>query len=331
MSYFENSDNFIKSKDIETILIKGNLNTKPQKVTIIIPTYKRVNLFKESLDSALQLEGFSDYEVLVIDNDDNFDMKTDTEILLDNYNDDRLFYYKNRKNLGMTGNWNRGIELARGEWLTILHDDDLLYPNFLKEMFEIIDNKDLDLLTCIAEVGNMIKDSISQNDKLIVKKIKRGRLIVGNINPAPGTLFKKCLAIQLGGFNNSYYPCMDYEFWVNYCLRYEGYMLNKKLSLYRIEDNESQRVNVRIEMTRQAYNIQTAILKKIKLPNFLKKIILFMTTGNLLNHYRNDQNFASDKSLLELEKELNIYSFYKNRIIFRIFQKIFYKAIFLIK
>ena len=32
-------------------------------------------------------------------------------------------YYKNEKNIGMYGNWNRCIELSNGEYLTILNDD----------------------------------------------------------------------------------------------------------------------------------------------------------------------------------------------------------------
>lgn len=42
----------------------------------------------------------------------------------------RIEYHRNAKNLGMAGNWNRGIELARGELVHILHDDDYVAPGF---------------------------------------------------------------------------------------------------------------------------------------------------------------------------------------------------------
>ena len=50
----------------------------------------------------------------------------------------KLLRYKNEKNLGIYGNWNRCLQLARGKWYTMLHDDDLLSNNFLKEMMGVL-------------------------------------------------------------------------------------------------------------------------------------------------------------------------------------------------
>jgi glycosyltransferase involved in cell wall biosynthesis len=50
-----------------------------------------------------------------------------------------LRYFVNRENIGMFGNFNRCIEHARGEWMTILNDDDLLDADFLERMFVVLD------------------------------------------------------------------------------------------------------------------------------------------------------------------------------------------------
>ena len=47
------------------------------------------------------------------------------------------------KNIGMIGNWNRLYTLARGEWVVMLHDDDLLYNDYLSILF----NKYIDIFT----------------------------------------------------------------------------------------------------------------------------------------------------------------------------------------
>ena len=46
-------------------------------------------------------------------------------------------YYKNEKILGMLGNWNRGIELARAPFVTYCHDDDMLLPSALSRLMEL--------------------------------------------------------------------------------------------------------------------------------------------------------------------------------------------------
>lgn len=101
--------------------------------TIAIPTYKRTNLLKEAIESALDQSYAGTYDVIVVDN--NPDRDDETELMMMEYRDNaRIGYYKNSVNLGMTGNWNRLYELARGKYVVMLHDDDLLYDYYLSVM-----------------------------------------------------------------------------------------------------------------------------------------------------------------------------------------------------
>lgn len=107
---YQNYDN------IKTELVLNN-KIKSPFVSNIIPTYKRVKTFEESLRSALSQNFLDSYEVIVIDND-YVDLDcSDTYRIIKNYTQDLLAYYRNKQNLGMTGNWNRGISLARGKWI----------------------------------------------------------------------------------------------------------------------------------------------------------------------------------------------------------------------
>lgn len=101
--------------------------------TIAIPTYKRTSLLKEAIESALNQSFTGAYDVIVVDN--NPDRDDETELMMKGYSDNfRIGYYKNSVNLGMTGNWNRLYELARGKYVVMLHDDDLLYDYYLDVM-----------------------------------------------------------------------------------------------------------------------------------------------------------------------------------------------------
>lgn len=67
--FFKIVDNFAKKAGIPSVpIIKATLDFIP-KITIAIPTYKRPELLKEALDSAINQIGYTEYEIIVVDND----------------------------------------------------------------------------------------------------------------------------------------------------------------------------------------------------------------------------------------------------------------------
>lgn len=97
---------------------------KTPAYSIIIPVYKRVFGFHEALRSALNVSGCR--EIVVVD--DNSDHNEFQEIC-HSFNDERIRYYKNEQNIGLFGNWNKGIELSTGEFVSVLCSDDFILPD----------------------------------------------------------------------------------------------------------------------------------------------------------------------------------------------------------
>jgi glycosyltransferase involved in cell wall biosynthesis len=118
-NFFEYENNFSRFEHIKSVRVYGAHFTQKPMVSVTIPTYRRPALLKESIASALNQKNFADYEIVIVDND-NHGIYTE-EILqhLVRLNDHRIIYYLNQKNIGGFGNWNRCIELAHGEWMTI--------------------------------------------------------------------------------------------------------------------------------------------------------------------------------------------------------------------
>ena len=99
--------------------------------TIAIPTFCRSSLLKEAVLSALNQVTDVPYDVIVVDN--NPERNDETEQLMEKFKDNPLVgYYKNSSNLGMVGNWNQLFHLAKGQWVSMLHDDDLLFSFYLE-------------------------------------------------------------------------------------------------------------------------------------------------------------------------------------------------------
>ena len=110
-------------------------NTQVPKVTVAIPTYNRSALLKEALQSALA-QDYQDMRIVVIDNASPDDTAETVRSLADS----RVTYIRNERNIGLLGNLNRALAENSSPYLTILLDDDVLVPSFIRESVEFMDN-----------------------------------------------------------------------------------------------------------------------------------------------------------------------------------------------
>ena len=106
-------------------------------VTIGIPTFNRADSYlKDALKSAVS-QSYSNIEVIVSDN-----ASTDnTETLVKSFNDPRIRYFKQSKNIGGLNNANFCVEKAGGDYFLLLHDDDLIDNDFIKVCMEAVNYK----------------------------------------------------------------------------------------------------------------------------------------------------------------------------------------------
>ncbi|MBO4906779.1 MAG: glycosyltransferase family 2 protein [Bacteroidaceae bacterium] len=103
-------------------------------VTIGIPAFKAARL-GESIASALS-QTYGNIEVVVV-NDKSPD---DVDSVIERFNDSRLHYVVNERNLGAkdpTANWNECLRHARGEFFCLLCDDDVYAPTFIEELMKL--------------------------------------------------------------------------------------------------------------------------------------------------------------------------------------------------
>jgi glycosyltransferase involved in cell wall biosynthesis len=94
------------------------------EVSILIPTYRRPQLLRRAIASALSQDPPVAMEVIVGDDAD------EGAAIVSEFDDVRLRYQRNFEHLGMAGNWNRLCDMARGDYLLLLNDDDRLLPGF---------------------------------------------------------------------------------------------------------------------------------------------------------------------------------------------------------
>ena len=104
------------------------------KVTAFIPVYNRERYAASAVDSILA-QTYGDFELLVVD-----DGSTDRSVeILQSYTDSRMRVVQNDGNRGIPYTRNRGLELARGEYLLILDSDDWSFPDRMAKQVAFLD------------------------------------------------------------------------------------------------------------------------------------------------------------------------------------------------
>lgn len=282
--FFKIADNFAKTANTPSIqIITSDLDFRP-KVSIVVPTFKRAALLKETIDSAINQKGYENYDIIVVDNDP--ERGCETEQLMHSYSSKRISYYKNSENIGMSGNWNRLFELAAGDYVAMLHDDDLILPNFLKEGMEILDkNNTIDLLKpqfylFYDDLSKVDVESLpSKSNKLI--RISSFSFYQGCTIGAPtGMFFKKQAVLKIGGFNQDFYPSLDYCFLVLFAKYFNVYLYDKYLALYRIGVNESLNVNTMDGSMITDFFLKSQIFKTNGVPDYIARNYLRYVVQN---------------------------------------------------
>ncbi|NQU95499.1 MAG: glycosyltransferase [Candidatus Omnitrophica bacterium] len=186
--------------------------------TVIISTYNRKDILPRAIESVLN-QTFPNFELLVIDNG-----STDsTASVCDRVKDDRFTYVRNPKPTdSCDGPRNLGIEMAQGNLIAFLDDDDIWYPTRLekvKKAFE--ENPDV---SCVCHNEN------KNVDGKITETFRYGpwspdlyeRLLYeGNCLSSCATTIKRDLLKKLDGFDlrKEFCKAADYDLWIRMAKR----------------------------------------------------------------------------------------------------------------
>lgn len=127
------------------------------KISVIMPVYNGEKYLREAIDSILN-QTFSDFEFIII-NDCSVDS---TEDIIKSYDDSRIVYIKNEKNLGVAGTLNKGLELAKGEFIARMDADDISLPTrFEKQIKFMEENPEVGVLGSNAIVFSETSEIIT--------------------------------------------------------------------------------------------------------------------------------------------------------------------------
>lgn len=108
---------------------KTMADTPADLVTVAIPYYRGHAYLRQAIESVLR-QTSPHWRLIVCDDGP----EPGTAELVASFNDPRIRYLKNDRNLGMAGNWNRCLDAADTDLVNLLHNDDELLPTYVEEM-----------------------------------------------------------------------------------------------------------------------------------------------------------------------------------------------------
>lgn len=147
----------------------ADVNPKNKLITIGIPTYngaKTIELCLDSCIAAIANTSIEGLEILVVD---NCSIDGTMEIVSDFVasNPEIVRYIRNDENIGLDRNIDKVFSNAKGTYVKLLGDDDLLFDDFLQNLSEILDRERFDLiLNAFNAVGEFRHSNHSASEYL---------------------------------------------------------------------------------------------------------------------------------------------------------------------
>lgn len=214
------------------------------KVSVCLAVYKtKPEYLKECIDSIL-VQTFSDFEFLIVD-----DCPEDKECekIIKSYADNRIKYYRNEKNLGISGTRNRLLDLAAGEYIAVMDHDDISLPTRFEKQISYLDaHPECGVVSCWYERFSNIKiKKKPEKNKQIIKALSNSCPL---LHPA-AMIRKSVLSDNQLQYEEEFSPSEDYALWCRLADKTEFYNVPEVLFRYRDhETNESKKSNQKMKM-----------------------------------------------------------------------------------
>jgi glycosyltransferase involved in cell wall biosynthesis len=214
-------------------------------VSVIIPNYNHARYLRQRIESVLR-QTYQDFEVILLD-----DCSTDdSRSILSSYaGDPRVRMEFNEVNSGSTfKQWNKGVRLARGEYVWIAESDDYADNRLLETLVSRLDAEPTAVLcycrswrvSAGGELSGLLDSYLpdlgsqkwTEDFRADGNEECRKYLVFCNTVPsASSVLFRRKVYLQVGGADEKLVLCGDWKTWASMALTggaivYAGQPLN---------------------------------------------------------------------------------------------------------
>lgn len=231
------------------------MNLIPDAISVVIPTYNRAHLIKESIQSVLD-QTLQPYEIIIVD-----DFSTDnTEEVVNSFNSPLIKFVKNQRKKGANGARNTGILMAQGEYIAFHDSDDICLNTKLEKQKKCIKGS---IEICFCSMKRNYNGN--KNDFFPYKRVKTDRIYSeiekNNIISTQTILIKKSLAEEKL-FDENLKRLQDWDFVLRAVNFSNTYHLHDYLVVQNINDSSISSTENAIDAFKKIYEKHSHLKNK---------------------------------------------------------------------
>ena len=201
-------------------------------ISVVMPVYNAECFLAAAIESVLR-QTFRNWELLLVD-----DASTDNSLRIAcEYasKDTRIRVVHNDRNLGVSATRNRGILLARGQWIALLDSDDYWLPDKLNKQLGLADKSQADIIYCSYSIVDAAGNRCCA-DFLVPESTEYFESLTRSVISCSTAMIRRELLLAFPFPTD--YSHEDLVLWLNLLQR--GYIARgcqEVLAAYRLSDN----------------------------------------------------------------------------------------------
>jgi glycosyltransferase involved in cell wall biosynthesis len=235
-------------------MIKENEETNKTErlplVSVCIPVYNNEQYIAETMQSIWN-QSYKHLELIVVDDnsrDNSLEVIRRKADALEKQGrpEKKVSVYHNETNLGMSGNWNRCLELCHGEFIKLICADDQIASTLIeREVQEMLLHPDVVLVESDTEFRDNDNRPSGHYDRfgeglMDGRKIARHSLFTRDYFGAPlANLIRTDAYKKYGGFDPQFSYIVDYDFFMDLACHGKVFVIRERLNYFRIRKDSN--------------------------------------------------------------------------------------------
>lgn len=212
----------------------------PMKISVVMAAFNAEKYLREAMDSILA-QTYGDLELIVLD-----DKSTDGSLqILKEYAaaDPRVVVLENEQNMGLTKSLNKGLAVAKGEYIARMDADDISVPDrFAKQVAFLDSHPDYSFVSCIGRYID--EEGREEQLRLFPETHEEICAMMPKVDAVmhPGVMFRREDIARIGNYCEDFRVVQDYDLWFRgMAAGYKFYNIQEPLVLFRRNDSYNTR------------------------------------------------------------------------------------------